>query len=57
MQICAADFLPSHTQILLQIFQLCAVIQSDLQAVQEQAISILGWETSLEETPWSGAAF
>lgn len=49
MQIRAADFLPSHTQILLQLFQLCAVIQSDLQAAQEKAISILGWETSLKE--------
>lgn len=48
MWIHAADFLPSHTQT-LQLFRLCAVIQSDSQAEQEQAISILGWEASLKE--------
>lgn len=40
---CVADFLSSHMQILLQLFWPCAVIQSD-----SQAVSILGWQTSLK---------
>lgn len=49
-----ADFLSSHTQILLQLFWPCAVNQSDAQAAQEQAISILGWQTSLKEGSGTG---
>lgn len=54
MWICVADFLPSNLQIFLQFFQLCAAIQLDSQAGQEQAKSILEWQTSLQEGNGSG---
>lgn len=49
------DWFPSLLrQILLQFFQLCALIQLDSQAGQEQAIPILERQTSLQEGNGSG---